>query len=125
MRRILLIIPFLFFLTTAEAGYLDLAWVPNEEPDLGGYRIYYGTTSGEYIDFVDVGVVTTYRLDDLLDGVTFFLALTAYDLASNESGLSPEVSSEPFADETDGLAGSVAGGEKGSGCFVSALLMGS
>ena len=96
MRRILAIIPLLCLLSLSgcdeEAAYLDLAWDPNQEPDLAGYRIYYGTSSREYIDFVDVGNVTTYRFDNLLADVTFYIAVTAYDTADNESDFSEEVS---------------------------------
>ena len=74
------------------ASYLTLAWDPNTEPDLSGYQVYYGTASGEYVDSIDVGNITTYRLDDLLDGVTYFIAVTAYDTSGNESDFSNEVS---------------------------------
>ena len=50
MQRILpLIFLFSFFFATAEAAHLDLAWSPNDEPDLGGYRVYYGMESGDYM----------------------------------------------------------------------------
>jgi hypothetical protein len=78
-------------LSTAEAAYLDLAWELNPEPDLAGYRVYYGTSSGEYINFVDMGLTTTCRLDNLLEDVTFYIALKAYDTANNESDFSEEV----------------------------------
>jgi hypothetical protein len=81
----------LLFLTSTEAAYVDLAWDPNTEPDLAGYQVYYGTESGEYIYFIDVGNTTTYRLDGLLDGVTYYIAVTAYDIAENESDYSNEV----------------------------------
>jgi hypothetical protein len=83
------------------ASYLTLAWDPNTEPDLAGYRVYYGTTSGEYVDSIDVGNITTYRLDDLLDGVTYFIALTAYDTSGNESDFSHEVSGIGSPDPTN------------------------
>jgi len=120
MRGVVLIVPFLFFLSTAEAAHLDLAWSPNEEADLAGYRVYYGTTSGEYINFVDVGNVTTYRLADLLDSVTYFIAITAYDTANNESDFSGEVSG---IGSPDGYGDGPTGSDGGRGCFVSALLM--
>ncbi len=83
------------------ASYLTLAWDPNTEPDLSGYRVYYATASGEYVDSVDVGNITTYRLDDLLDGVTYFIVVTAYDTSGNESDFSNEVSGIGATDPTN------------------------
>ena len=120
MRRILLAIPFLFFLSTAEAAYVDLAWSPNGEADLGGYRVYYGMASGEYIRSVNVGKATSYRLDNLLDDVTYFIALTAYDRAGNESDFSEEVSAVGVFEETESPPGEYADTE--GGCFVSTSL---
>ena len=74
------------------ASALTLAWDPNTEPDLAGYRVYYGTASGVYVDSVNAGNTTTYRLDGLLDGVTYYIAVTAYDTSGNESDFSKEVS---------------------------------
>lgn len=122
MKRVLHITAFLFFLSTAEAAHLDLAWSPNEEPDLAGYRVYYGTSPREYIGFVDTGKVTTCRLDNLLDHVTYFISVTAYDRAGNESGFSEEVSGIGSPDEDS--AGPAGGGAGGGGCFVSILLKG-
>ncbi len=130
MTRFLHIISFLFFLfflSNAEAAFLDLAWDPNEEPDLGGYRVYYGTTSGDYINFVDIGRATRYRLDNLLDDVTYYIALTAYDTAGNESDFSGEVSAIGLPDgdgdsDVDGPSAPLVDGGKGGGCFVSTVL---
>jgi len=128
MRRILHIIPFLFFISSAEAAYLDLSWGPNGEPDLAGYRVYYGAESREYINFVDVGDATSCRLGDLLDDVTYFVTLTAYDTGGNESDFSEEVSGVGFSDESGvdfpeetGFEGDWGGS---SGCFLSVLLAG-
>ncbi len=41
---------------------------------------------------MDVGDVTTYRLDSLLLDVTFYIAIRAYDSTGNESDFSEEVS---------------------------------
>lgn len=125
MRGIVLTVLFSFFLSTAEAAYLDLAWSPNEEPDLAGYRIYYGTSSREYIGFVDAGRATTFRLDNLLDDVTYFVAITAYDTAGNESDFSAEAAGVGSPDSDAPTVSYGAGGGGGGGCFVSTLLEGS
>ncbi len=69
-----------------------LAWDPNTEPDLAGYKLYYGTSSGSYQQSVNVGNLTQYSLSNLQDGVTYYFAVTAYDTEGNESGYSNEVS---------------------------------
>lgn len=96
MRRGLFLIALLCFLSILgceeQTYYLDLAWDANQEPDLAGYKVYYGTSSREYINFIDVGKETTYRLDNLLEDVRYFVAVTAYDMSGNESDFSEEVS---------------------------------
>jgi len=76
---------------TAAAGQVTLAWDANTEPDLSGYRIYYGTASGTYGTPINVGNVLTYTVTGLTDGLTYYFALTAYDTFGNESGYSNEV----------------------------------
>ncbi len=61
--------------------------------DLAGYKIHYGTTSGTYIEVIDVGNVTAYTVESLADG-TYYFAATAYDTSGNVSDYSNEVSEE-------------------------------
>jgi len=75
----------------AYGAAVTLAWDANTEPDLAGYRIHYGTASGDYSHSIDVGNTTQYTLADLDDGVTYYLAATAYDVDSNESAYSVEL----------------------------------
>jgi hypothetical protein len=82
----------LLFLSTKSVAQIRLAWDPNTEPDVAGYQIYYGTASRSYGYSIDVGNVTTYTLLDLTQGVTYYIALTAYDSANNKSDYSNEVS---------------------------------
>jgi len=69
---------------------LYLGWNPNGESDLAGYKVYYGTSSGNYGNPIDVGNVTTYELTGLNAGVEYYVAITAYDTADNESEKSDE-----------------------------------
>ena len=89
---LLLILLPLFLYQSALAANINLAWDPNTEPDLAGYRVYYGTASGTYGAPIDVKKVTTYTLTGLTLGQTYFLAVTAYDTSGNESDYSNEVS---------------------------------
>lgn len=83
----------LCFACSAWAAEVQLAWDPNSEPDLAGYRIHYGTASGSYSVHVDVGNVTAYTAPGLADQTRYYFVATAYDNAipSNESGYSNEV----------------------------------
>lgn len=81
-------------------GSLFISWDANTEPDLAGYKIYYGTASSQYDNSVDIGNVTEYRAFDLVVEQRYYFVVTAYDQAGNESDYSEEVSeivSEPFA----------------------------
>ncbi|MBI4684808.1 MAG: PKD domain-containing protein [Nitrospirae bacterium] len=60
--------------------------------DLVGYRIYYGISSGAYTKAIDVGNVTTSVINNLIDGMTYYFAITAYNTIGNESAYSNEVS---------------------------------
>ena len=75
----------------AEAATVTLAWDPNPEPDIDGYRLSFGTSSGQYTTTVDVGNITTYTLTSLLPGVRYYFALRAYN-AAGTSPYSNEVS---------------------------------
>src|SRR2546426_549642 len=76
----------------ANAAKVTLAWDANTDPDLAGYKLYYGLSSGSYQSSVDVGNVTSYTLPGLLDGRIYYFAATAYNVSQNESGFSNEVS---------------------------------
>jgi len=60
--------------------------------DLAGYKIYYGTSSKNYSQKINVGNVTTDKISNLTSGNTYYFAVTAYDESGNESKLSNEVS---------------------------------
>jgi hypothetical protein len=62
--------------------------------DLAGYRIYYGTTSGEYNVTIEVNAgVTNYVIDNLAPG-TYFLVMTSVNSEDVESDYTPELSFE-------------------------------
>ena len=82
------------------AGTIKLGWPANTEPDLAGYRVYYGTSSGSYGQPIDVGLasqeggLTTYSLTNLTKGQNYCFTITAYDTSNNESSRSNEVCGE-------------------------------
>jgi PKD repeat protein len=69
-----------------------LQWDPNPEPDIAGYKVHWGTSPRVYQKSMDVGAVTSYELSGLDDGVTYYFAVTAYNVAGLESDYSNEVS---------------------------------
>lgn len=73
---------------------VTVRWNPNSELDLAGYKVYWGTTSRVYTQNFDVGNRTQWDISNLSMGLTYYFAVTAYDLAGNESIYSVEVSIE-------------------------------
>jgi hypothetical protein len=71
---------------------VTLAWDPILQQDLAGYRVHWGTVSGDYTQETDVGNTTTAVVSNLTDGTTNFFAVTAYNSAGFESLPSNEVS---------------------------------
>ncbi len=61
--------------------------------DLGGYKVYYGTSTRNYTASIDVGNFTTASLGNISPG-TWYIAVTAYDTAGNESDYSKEISTQ-------------------------------
>jgi hypothetical protein len=77
--------------TTAE-----LSWAAASASDVAGYRVYYGTASGSYLQTrgsgVSTGTATRFTASGLTSGQIYYFAVTAYDAAGNESGYSAEAS---------------------------------
>lgn len=94
-RKLTLCFIFLFstllFSKVGLAAQIKLAWDPNTESEVAGYRIYYGTSSKSYSGSVDVGNVTSYHLTGLNKGETYYISVTAYNTSGIESSYSGEV----------------------------------
>jgi F5/8 type C domain len=73
------------------AREVTLAWAPAHDPNLAGYRLYYGYVQGRYEGVLDVGKTTTYTLTDLAEGQAHYFALAAYDVRGDEGELTQEV----------------------------------
>jgi hypothetical protein len=86
------VIVMIVFSTAVLAGAIRVKWNANTEPDLAGYKVYYGQVSNNYEKSVDVGDVTEHVLSGLAYGKKYYVAVTAYDDSGNESERSPEVS---------------------------------
>ncbi len=70
-----------------------LAWNPNSEANIAGYRLYIGTAPGVYdTATIDIDDVTHYTVrGQLVYGVVYYFALTAYDTDGLESAKSDEI----------------------------------
>jgi len=101
----LLLALFALPLSTAHAASVDLEWDPNTEPELAGYKIYWGTSGGNYTSSKDNFSKTTCTITGLDEGKTYYFAATAYDADKNESGYSNQISfTVPFGDsDGDGV----------------------
>lgn len=77
--------------TVVPAPPVSLAWSPNTEANLAGYKIHFGTVSGNYSEVYDVGPVTSAGLPPMILGATYYVALSAYDTESREGPLSAEL----------------------------------
>jgi hypothetical protein len=87
--------------THAFAAPITLAWDAVSDPDLAGYKVYYGYGSRDYSAHIDVGKSTTATLSGLDDAQIYYFAVTAYDTAGNESAFSNEIKYDLAAHDTD------------------------
>ncbi|MFZ5573116.1 MAG: Ig-like domain-containing protein [Thermodesulfobacteriota bacterium] len=78
---------------SCQAGTATLQWSANTESDLREYRVYYGTSSGQYQPYIPAGKATSYTVANLQSGTKYYFAVTAVDTAGNESIYSTEVTS--------------------------------
>ena len=90
-RHLLLFVLLMLAAMHATAGSLALAWDPVNDPRVVGYKVHYGTSSGNYTAQMDAGNVTTSTVPNLADGATYYFAVTAYDGSLVQSGFSNEV----------------------------------
>lgn len=102
----------------AHAGQAALTWkAPTTYEDgtaatqIGGYKVRYGTSPGNYTQSLDVGNVTSHTVTGLTDGVPYYFAVMAYDAAGTESSLSNEMTKASAATysitATAGAGGSI------------------
>lgn len=73
------------------AASVNLAW--NAASGVSGYKVNYGTASGNYTSSINAGNATTGTVSGLTDGVKYYFAITAYDASGVQSDYSNEVSS--------------------------------
>lgn len=95
MKLLLLL---LLFPSVVSGMSVTLAWDANPEPDIAGYKVYWGTTSGEYTDTLEVPGADPepqVTVEDIPTRLTYFV-VTAYNTDGLESEYSNEVLADPF-----------------------------
>lgn len=101
-NSIFMLVAILLLIIYAQASFaaqsvplpVRLAWDRNGESDLAYYRVYYGTSSRNYSNYIIVDKqYPSYTLNEsiLTVGQTYYIALTALDYSLNESGCSGEI----------------------------------
>lgn len=112
----------IFFVSICEVCAADVAftWDANPEPEVTGYRIYYGQASGNYTNVFDAGNRTNCTITGLEAGATYYFVCTAYS-ATDESNFSAEVK---YTVPGGALPSSVDSGG-GGGCFIATAAYGS
>ena len=84
--------------TTIGDKMVHLDWANNSEPDFASYTIYRSTVSGSGYSVIASGLTASAYTDDtVVNGATYFYAVTAVDTSGGESARSNEVSSTPQA----------------------------
>jgi putative Ig domain-containing protein/glucodextranase-like protein len=78
--------------TLAHASTVTIAWDANTESNIGGYLVFFGTRSGNYDGYVDVGAATTAVMNAADSTKTYYFAVAAYSTSGLRSPLSTEVS---------------------------------
>ena len=82
---------------------ITLAWNASTSPNVGGYSVHYGLSSGNYPNKVFVGNQTSYILSGLDGGQTYYIAITALESnGTGESGFSDEIVVKIPEEHTDG-----------------------
>ena len=81
-----------------QAAQVQLAWdTPVQAngtpvPNVAGYNLYYGSQSGQYQTVVPVGLTTTYTVQNVSTGQTYYFVVKAYDSTGIASAFSNEIS---------------------------------
>ena len=84
--------------SSSFSGAFIVSWNANTEPDLAGYKVYFGSQPSNYSFSQYIGKSTYWTLTEehvghpLVGGEVYYMAVTALDSAGNESSPSEEVS---------------------------------
>jgi hypothetical protein len=68
----------------------SLQWDLNTDPSIVGYNVYYGGESRSYTNVLSVGNLNNAMIPGLVEGKTYYFAVTAYNASGEESDYSNE-----------------------------------
>jgi len=77
--------------TSAATTSIQLAWDRAPDEKVRGYKILFGTQSGNYSDSMSVGNQTTATLTGLDRGTKYYVVAVAVDAQGNQSRPSNEI----------------------------------
>ena len=103
IRKLALLFSLLIFAVlenaSAEAIYrtVTVAWDPSPSAGIVGYRLHYGTVHRQYSRVIEAADRTSADVPNLIDGTTYFFAVTAYNDLGEESLPSVEFTHTPGA----------------------------
>ncbi len=95
----------ILFAHPAYAAQVSIAWNP-DTGQVAGYKLAYGTSTGNYANTVDAGNNTSYTLQNL-SGATYYFVVAAYDSSGNQSPPSAELAIDSITGSA-GTGGSIA-----------------
>lgn len=58
-------------------GTAGISWTASQEPGITGYKVYHGSTSGNYATPDQVGTTPAHVISGLMNGVTYYIAVSA------------------------------------------------
>ncbi|MGA2242826.1 MAG: DUF4082 domain-containing protein [Verrucomicrobiota bacterium] len=80
-------------ITSVQAtGSVTLAWNRSSNTNVAGYNIYYGGASGTYTNEISAGNATNATVSGLVQGTTYYFAVTTCAASGMESPFSSEIS---------------------------------
>ncbi len=77
------------------AGTVAMGWNPSPDPRATGYYLCWGLSAATCTNALDVGNATNATVAGLVQGVTYYFAVTAYDAVGDSSPPSNEISYSP------------------------------
>ncbi len=79
---------------------VTIAWDASSNPNLGGYKVYYGTTPGVYGPAINVGNRTSWTLTNLVYGVNYYFYVGVYTKTGAETPFTNELTVQGNSQET-------------------------
>jgi len=81
-------------------GSVEIGWQANKEFDIAGYLLEYKTSTSSLWSYIAVDkMATSYKIGDLVNGISYSFRIKARDEAGNWSGYSEVVSAMPSIPE--------------------------